>query len=85
MMGNRTMEDQDIDESDFQQEAGRVYGCEKNLAQHSGYLPRQRVFGSSPSFLVHVHEDNSDLPLLEPECLFRKQAQHRHVMSDGSG
>ena len=45
------------------------------------YLPRQWVLGSS----LRVHEDNSDLPLLEPEGRFRKQAQKRHKMTDCSG
>ena len=36
------------------------------------------VLGSSPSVPGHVLEDNSDLPLLEPEGQFKQQAQDRH-------
>ena len=78
MMGHRTTEDMDIDEADFQE----LLDAENNLVQHNGYLPRQWVLGSSPRVAGHVLEDNSDLPLLEPEDQFRKQAQqaqYRHT------
>ena len=52
--------------------------AKNNLLQHNGYLQRQWVRGSSHRVLGHVLEDNSDLPLLEPEGPFRKQAQYRH-------
>ena len=83
MMGNRTMEDLDIDEVDLQNLLDELTDGKNNLAQHTGYLPRQWVLGSSPCLPGHVLKDNSDLPLLEPEGQFRKQAQYRHT-SDGS-
>ena len=68
----------DIDVVDFQQLLDGLKDAKNNLVQHDGYLPRQRVLGSSPCVPGHVIEDNSHLPLLELECGFRTQAQLRH-------
>ena len=84
MVGNRTMEDLDIDEADFQQLLDELTDAKNNLAQHNGYLPRPWVLGSSLRVLGHVLEYTSDLPLPESEGRWRKQAQCRHKMSDGS-
>ena len=64
MMRNRTMEDMGIDEADVQQLLDELTGAKNNLVQHSGYLPRQWVLGSSPGFPDHALEDNSDVSLL---------------------
>ena len=73
-----TMEDVDTDEADFQQVLDESTDAKNHLVQHNGYLPRQWVFGSAPRVPVHVFDDNSDVPLLESEGWFRKQAPYRH-------
>ena len=40
MMGNRTMEDLDIDEADFQLLLDELMDAKNIFAQHKGYLPR---------------------------------------------
>ena len=54
MMGNRTMEDLDIDEADFQHLLEELTDANKNLVQHKAYSPRQWVLVSSPRVLGHV-------------------------------
>ena len=45
MMGNRKMEDLDIDEAYFRQLLDELTETKNNLVQPNGYLPRQRVLG----------------------------------------
>ena len=78
MVGNRTVEDLDIDEADFQQLLDELTDANNNLVQHNEYLPRHWVLGTFPRVPGHVLEDNSNLPLLELGCRFRKQAKYRH-------
>ena len=65
MMGNRTLEDLDIDGADVQQLLDELTNAKDTLVDHNGYLPRHHVLGSSPRVPGHAFEENSDLPLLE--------------------
>ena len=79
MMGNRTMETlDDFDESDLQHLLDVLTDAKNNLVQHNENLPRKWVWVSSPRVPGHVLKDNSDLPLLQPQGRFRKQAQYKH-------
>ena len=76
IMRDRTMEHLITDEADFLQLLGEFTDAKNNLVQHNGYLPRQEILGSSPRVPGHVLEDNSVLPLLEPDGRFKKQARY---------
>ena len=65
MMGNRTLEDLDIDGADVQQLLDELTDAKDNLVEHNRCLPRHYVLGSSPRIPGHDLEENSDLPLLE--------------------
>ena len=78
VMFNRTTADVEIDEADFQQLSDELTAAKNNLVQHNGYMPRHCVFGPAPRVPGHVLVDKADLPLLELEDWFRKQAQHIH-------
>ena len=78
------LEDVDIVEAEVQQLLDEWTDSKSNLVQNNGYLPRQGVPGSSPRVSGHALEDNSDLPLLEPEGQFRQQAQYRHKCRNGN-
>ena len=84
MMGNRTVEDLDIDEADFQQLLDELTDANNNLVQHNEYLPRHWVLGTFPRVPGHVLEDHSNLPLLELEVQIQKTGQVQTQMSDGS-
>ena len=78
VMGNQTLGDMDMDEADVQQLLDELTDTTNNLAQHSGYLAGRWVIGSAPRVPGHVHEDNTDPPLLELDGQFRKQARYRY-------
>ena len=51
----------------------------KTILCNKMYICRENEFGDRPLvFLAALMRVNSDLPLLEPEDWFRKQAQYRH-------
>ena len=50
-----------------------------------GKLAETMGFASSRRVLGHDLEGNRDLPLLELEGGFRKQAQYRQMLDDGDG
>ena len=66
MMGNRTMEDLDIDEAECQLLLDELTDAKNNLVQHTGHVLGYWVWDHHFVFL-DVLEDNSDLPPLEFE------------------
>ena len=77
-MGYRIVEDIDVSQSDFQTTLDELTDAKNSLEQHSGYMPRQWVFGLIPRVPGHMLEENSDLPNLDPEGRFRRFAEMRH-------
>ena len=79
MMGNREMEDLDIDEAYFRQLLNELTDAKKTIWYNPMDNCRDNGFLDNPSRVPrHVLEDNSNLPLLELEGRFRKHAQYRH-------
>ena len=76
--GYRIVEDIDVSQSDFQTMLDELTDAKNSLAQHSGYMPRQWVFGLIPKVPGHMLEENSDLPNLDPEGRFWRIAEMRH-------
>ena len=49
--------------------------AKNSLVQHTGYMPRQWVFGLIPRVPGHMLEENSDLPTLDLAGRFRRIAE----------
>ena len=77
-MGYRIVEDIDVSQSDFQTMLDELTDAKNSLVQHNGCMPRQWWFGLIPRVPGHMLEENSDLPILDPEGRFRRIAEMRH-------
>ena len=68
----------DVDESDLQQLLD-VLTDAKTILCNTMETCRENGFGCHPPRVPgHVLKDNSDLPLVQPQGRFRKQAQYKH-------
>ena len=83
-MGCRIVEDIDVSQGDFQTMLDELTDAKNGLVQLNGYMPRQWVFGLIPRVPGHMLDENSDLPNLDPEGRFRRIAEMRHKVSNGS-
>ena len=68
----------DVSQNDFQTMLDELTDAKNSLVQHTGYMPRQWVFGLIPRVPGHMLEENSDLPNLDPEGRYRRIAEMRH-------
>ena len=83
-VGCRIVEDIDVSQGDFQTMLNELTDAKNGLVQLNGYMPRQWVFGLIPKVPGHMLDENSDLPNLDPEGRFRRIAEMRHKVSNGS-
>ena len=83
-MGYRIVEDIDASQSDFQTMLDELTDAKNSLVQHNGYMPRQWVFGLIPRVPGHMHEENSDLPHLDPDGWIQKNCRDAPQESNGS-
>ena len=78
MMGKRTMEDLDTDETDFHQLLDELTDAKNHPAQHNGHLSRQWVLGSCLVFLATFLRTVQICHSWSLRARSGKQSEYRH-------